>query len=51
MFEKMFKIIKGESWYDNSEAMVDYFDVAYYLSVKIGDWNKSYNFIENKKVA
>ena len=29
-------------WYDRSDAMVDYFDTAYYIDVNIGKWNKPY---------
>lgn len=28
--------------YDNSDAQVDYFDVGWYVDVKIGRWNKPY---------
>lgn len=33
---------KGDKWYDQSDRMVDYFDVAYYISINIGRWNKLY---------
>lgn len=29
-------------WYDNSDAMVDYFDTAYYWHVKVGEWKQPY---------
>ena len=29
-------------YYDNSDAMVDYFDTAYYIDVNIGKWDKPY---------
>ena len=29
-------------WYDNTDAMIDYFDTAYYMDVNIGQWNKEY---------
>ena len=34
--------MKGNEWYDNSDAMIDYFDTAYYFDVNIGKWNKPY---------
>ena len=33
---------KNKGWYDNSDAMTDYFDTAYYISMNVGDWNKPY---------
>ena len=32
--------MKGEKWYDRSDAMTDYFDTAWYNSIKFGEWNK-----------
>jgi hypothetical protein len=32
-------------YYDNSDAQVDYFDTAYYVSVNIGKWNKPYQVV------
>jgi hypothetical protein len=34
--------LKAASWYDRSDAQVDYFDTAYYINLKVGDWNKPY---------
>ena len=34
--------LKGADWYDRSDAMVDYFDTAYYVDVNVGKWNKPY---------
>ena len=31
-----------EGWRDNSDTQSDYFDVSYYLDVRIGKWNKPY---------
>ena len=33
---------KGKGWYDKSDAMTDYFDTAYYISMNVGSWNKPY---------
>jgi hypothetical protein len=32
----------GKMYYDKSDAMIDYFDVAYYVSIHVGKWNKDY---------
>ena len=53
LFEKIINIIKtapirgegyhkNKGWYDKSDAMVDYFDTAYYFSVNVGSWSKPY---------
>ena len=34
----------GREWYDKSDAMIDYFDTAYYTNLSIGKWNKPYEF-------
>jgi len=38
------KAEKGRAWYDKSDAMVDYFDTAFYINLSIGKWNKPYEF-------
>lgn len=48
---KIFTVIKGDRWYDKSEAMIDYFDTAYYYDLKIGEWEKPYKYDEKKRVA
>ena len=30
--------------HDNSDAMTDYFDVGFYVEIKIGKWNQPYEF-------
>lgn len=51
-FEKILQIIKtapakasGDVWYDNSDSMTDYFDIAFYIHVSVGQWNKPYQQI------
>jgi antitoxin component of RelBE/YafQ-DinJ toxin-antitoxin module len=34
--------MRGDMWYDNSDAMTDYFDTAYYMNINVGNWNKPY---------
>ena len=40
--QDLVKAMKGNKWYDKSDAMVDYFDTAYYIDINIGKWNKPY---------
>jgi len=37
--------MKGQAWYDNSDAMTDYFDVSHYTDILIGSYNKPYKFV------
>lgn len=39
---KLLAAMKGTMWYDNSNAMIDYFDTAYYTDINVGLWNKPY---------
>lgn len=32
----------GREYYDNSDAMIDYFDTAFYVSINVGKWDKPY---------
>ena len=41
-----FNALKAADWYDESDAMTDYFNTAYYFRVNIGKWNKPYT-LEN----
>ncbi len=40
--QELFAAMRGNLWYDNSDAMIDYFDTAYYMDVNVGKWNESY---------
>ena len=40
--QDLVKAMKGTKWYNNSDAMTDYFDTAYYIDINIGKWNKPY---------
>ena len=49
LFEKIVTIIKtapNNQWYDRSDAMVDYFDTAYYFHLNVGNWDKPYKLKE-----
>ena len=37
-----FKALKAADWYDESDAMTDYFNTAYYVDLNVGKWNKPY---------
>lgn len=39
---ELLSAMRGDIWYDNSDAMIDYFDTAYYMDINVGDWNKPY---------
>ena len=45
-FKKVLRIIKnaegGETWYDNSDSMIDYFDTAFYINMSVGQFGKDY---------
>lgn len=34
--------LKGAGYYNNSDAMTDYFDVAYYYNINVGRWDRAY---------
>lgn len=34
--------LKSAGWYDESDAMTDYFNVKYYIDINIGRWDKPY---------
>lgn len=36
----------GRRFYDNSDAMIDYFDTAFYTNLNVGTWNKYYALIK-----
>lgn len=45
LFEQIYTVMRGADWYDKSDASTDYFDTAYYMSLKIGKWDKPYEFV------
>ena len=45
-FDEVFKAIKSADWYDESDAMTDYFNTAYYFDINVGQWNKPYQLIK-----
>lgn len=53
LFDRIVEVIKtapakaegGSAWYDNSDAMTDYFDTAFYMSVNVGQYGKGYQSV------
>ena len=39
---KIVKALETADYYDRSDAMVDYFDTAYYMDIDVGQWDKPY---------
>lgn len=45
LFEAIIALIKqapSRKWYNNSDAMVDYFDTAFYFHLHVGQYDKPY---------
>ena len=38
----------GKKYYNNNDIQSDYFDVAYYVSISVGKWNKDYEIVEKE---
>jgi len=38
--------LKSADYYDKSDAMIDYFDTAYYYHLNVGSWDKPYELKE-----
>ena len=49
--EEIYAAMQAAGWYDRSDAMTDYFDTAYYISIRVGKWNKNYVCTDQKVVA
>jgi len=49
-FRELTAAMRGNLWYDNSDAMTDYFDTAYYLHINVGRWNRPYVFTGQHKL-
>jgi hypothetical protein len=43
---EVIKTAPARKWYDNSDAMTDYFDTAYYFHINVGEWNKPYTLVK-----
>lgn len=40
--EEAYAAMKAAEWFNESDAMVDYFHVAYYIYINVGRWDKPY---------
>ena len=38
--------LKSAGYYNNSDAMTDYFDTAYYYNINVGQWDKPYKLVK-----
>ena len=41
-YGELLAAMKGTKWYNNSDAQIDYFDIAYYVDINVGKWNTGY---------
>lgn len=41
-FAEVIAAMKGPEFFDNSDAMTDYFHVSHYIDINLGTWNKPY---------
>ena len=57
LYQRIWDIVKiapfnagteDEPWYDRSDIQSDYFDVSYYLTLRVGKWNKAYVWNQEK---
>jgi len=45
--EELIAAMKGTSWYNNSDIQTDYFDIAWYIDINVGRWDKPYKCVES----
>jgi len=51
-FGDLLAAIKSTGYYNNSDAMTDYFDHDFYIDINVGKWDRDYEFYgEMKEVA
>jgi hypothetical protein len=53
-WKQVLHIIKTGSdrkWFDESDSQSDYFHIAFYIHMRVGDWKKPYFNTENKLAA
>lgn len=41
-FDEIMTAMKGDTWFDKSDSMTDYFHTAYYININVGKWDKDY---------
>ena len=42
--------MKGTKYFNNDDAMTDYFDRSHYTNIYIGAWDKPYAFVKGSKI-
>jgi hypothetical protein len=57
-FEQVLEIIKcaparagGRAWFDKSDSQIDYFHIAYYIHLNVGEWDEPYTCTKEKEFA
>jgi hypothetical protein len=57
-FEQILEIIKcaparagGRAWFDKSDSQIDYFHIAYYIHLNVGEWDEPYTCTKEKEFA
>lgn len=45
--EEIKKAMMSADWYDESDAMTDYINTAYYYNIQVGEWDKPYQLTGN----
>jgi len=43
-FNELLAAMKGPSYFNNDDAMTDYFSRSHYTNINVGKWNKPYNY-------
>ena len=44
LFTELGSAMKKPDWRDNSDIMTDYFDISYYMEIRVGEWDKPYRY-------
>ena len=45
--EELSDAMHRAGWYNNSDSQTDYFDIAWYVDINIGKWDKPYKLVES----
>ena len=43
-FNELLAAMKGPKYFNNDDAMTDYFSRSHYTDINVGKWNKPYNY-------
>ena len=43
-FNELLAAMKGPKYFNDDDAMTDYFSRSHYTSINVGKWNKPYNY-------